>query len=401
MAKSPENVMDFLTQAANALLKPAHTEIQLLIRLKREMAKDPNLEHIMPWDLHYYSGIAKYQSAKIKGSSISAYFPLGACMDGLDLLFRALFGITLEAQEPAEGELWSSDVQKLGVVHETEGLLGYIYCDFFNRAEKLQQDSHFTIRGGRELDDGSYQLPIVVVVCNFPSPGVSSPPLLSHSMVENLFHEMGHAMHSMLAHTQYQHVTGTRCSTDFAEVPSVLMEYFAWDPRVLMKFACHYKTGQSLPEEFAQRLCQGRTMFGALEMQRQVLYAMIDQIYHSKHPLDGSTTDILVQVQEKYTLIPHAPETAWQQRFSHLNGYGAKYYSYLWSRAVASRIWHQCFAKDPFSREMGERYRHTMLAYGGGREPNCLVEDMLEKKFTTSDLVQSLLDDLKSSNPFF
>lgn len=93
--------------------------------------------------------------------------------------------------------------------------------------------------------------------------------------------------------------------------------------------------------------------------------------------------------------------TAWQQRFSHLNGYGAKYYSYLWSRAVASRIWHQCFAKDPFSRKMGERYRHTMLAYGGGREPNRLVEDMLEKKLTTSDLVQSLLDDLKASNPFY
>lgn len=93
--------------------------------------------------------------------------------------------------------------------------------------------------------------------------------------------------------------------------------------------------------------------------------------------------------------------TAWQQRFSHLNGYGAKYYSYLWSKAVASRIWHQCFAKDPFSREMGERYRHTMLAYGGGREPNHLVEDMLEKKLTTNDLVQSLLDDLKASNPFY
>ena len=74
-----------------------------------------------------------------------------------------------------------------------------------------------------------------------------------------------------------------------------------------MKFARHHKTGQSLPEEFARRLCQGRTMFGALEMQRQVLYAMIDQIYHSKHPLGGSTTDILAQVQEKYTLIPHAP----------------------------------------------------------------------------------------------
>lgn len=401
MAKTPENVMDFLKLAANMLHKPANKEMDILTGLKKSMSKDHDVEQIMPWDLHYYSGMAKYQSAKLNSSSLSAYFPLGACMEGLDFLFKSLFGISLEAQYPAEGELWSSDVQKLGVVHETEGLLGYIYCDFFSREEKLSQDSHFTIRGGRVLDDGSYQLPVVVVVCNFPSPGISSPPLLSLNMVENLFHEMGHAMHSMLARTQYQHVTGTRCSTDFAEVPSVLMEFFAWDPRVLTSFARHYKTGHSLPDEMAVRLCQGRTMFGALEMQRQVLYAMIDQIYHGTHPLAGSTTDILAQVQEQFTVIPHAPGTAWQQRFSHLNGYGAKYYSYLWSRAVASRIWHQCFAKDPFSRKVGDRYRHTMLAYGGGRDPNSLVEDMLEKKLTVSDLVQSLWDDLKASNPFY
>ena len=161
--------------------------------------------------------------------------------------------------------------------------------------------------GGRLLCDGSYQLPVVVVVCNFPPPSESFAPLLTHSMLENLFHEMGHAMHSMLARTQYQHVTGTRCSTDFAEVPSVLMEFFAWDPRVLVTFARHYKTGQSLPEEMAIRLCQGRTMFGALDMQRQVLYAMIDQIYHGPHPLSGTTTDILADVQEQYTVIPHVP----------------------------------------------------------------------------------------------
>lgn len=147
MAKTPENVMDFLKQAANMLHSPAETEMQLLISLKKDTMKDPDLNHIMPWDLHFYSGLAKYQSAKLNSSTISAYFPLGACMDGLNTLFKGLFGISLESQEPAEGELWSSDVQKLGVVHETEGLLGYIYCDFFNREEKLLQDSHFTIRG--------------------------------------------------------------------------------------------------------------------------------------------------------------------------------------------------------------------------------------------------------------
>lgn len=160
--------------------------------------------------------------------------------------------------------------------------------------------------GGRTLPDGSYQLPTVAVICNFPPPSPSAPSLLTHGMVENLFHEMGHAMHSMLARTRYQHVTGTRCATDFAEVPSVLMENFVWDPRVLSKFAKHYRTGHSLPDETVTKLSQSRNMFGALEMQRQVLYSMVDQVYHGKHPLAQSTTDTMTDLQKQYTAIPHA-----------------------------------------------------------------------------------------------
>ena len=112
-------------------------------------------------------------------------------------------------------------------------------------------------------------------------------------MVENLFHEMGHAMHSMLARTKYQHVTGTRCSTDFAEVPSVLMESFALDPRMLKRYSMHYKTGQQLSDEFIEKLHFSKSMFTSIETTTQAFYALIDQVYHGKHPLRKSTTAVL------------------------------------------------------------------------------------------------------------
>uniref|UniRef100_A0AAR2LG83 Mitochondrial intermediate peptidase n=1 Tax=Pygocentrus nattereri TaxID=42514 RepID=A0AAR2LG83_PYGNA len=371
MAKSPDTVMNFLQLLTDKLKDRTEKDFEMMKDMKTKF--NPRNADLMPWDHPYLSGVIRAERFNIEPSLYSPYFSLGACMEGLNSLFMQLFGVSLLAEQLNAGEVWSEDVRKLAVVHETEGLLGYIYCDFFYRPDKPHQDCHFTIRGGRLLDDGQYQLPVVVLMLNLPHPTRSAPTLLTPAMMENLFHEMGHAMHSMLGRTRYQHVTGTRCVTDFAEVPSILMEYFATDYRVINQFARHYQTGQPLPQSMVARLCESKKVCGAADTQLQIFYAVLDQIYHGK-PQSRSTTDILIDMQQKYYGLPYVPNTAWQLRFSHLVGYGAKYYSYLMSRAVASMVWRQCFHKDPLSRETGERYRREMLAHGGGKEPMLMVE---------------------------
>ncbi|XP_035390158.1 mitochondrial intermediate peptidase isoform X3 [Electrophorus electricus] len=206
MAKNPDNVMNFLQLLTDKLKDRTEKDFKMMKDMKCKL--NPRNPDLMPWDHSYLSGVIRAERFNIEPSLYSPYFSLGSCMDGLNALFTQLYGVSLLAEQPSAGEVWSEDVRKLAVVHETEGLLGYIYCDFFIRPDKPHQDCHFTVRGGRMQDDGRYQLPVVALMLSLPRPGRDAPTLLTPAMMENLFHEMGHAMHSMLGRTRYQHVTG-------------------------------------------------------------------------------------------------------------------------------------------------------------------------------------------------
>ncbi|XP_064638754.1 mitochondrial intermediate peptidase-like [Lineus longissimus] len=393
--ETPENVMQFLKLLAENVKTYAKMDLDIIKDMKKK--HNGKVEDVFPWDPPYYTAMARHDKCVMDSAELSPYFSLGACMEGLNSLFLNLFGVSLIYEDPGSGEVWHPLVHKVSVVHQTEGPLGYIYCDFFERTGKMVVDCHYTIRGGRELASGQYQLPIVVLNLNFPPPSLTMPSLLTPGMVENLFHEFGHAMHSMLGRTKYQHVTGTRCSTDFAEVPSVLMEYFASDPRVLSTFARHYKTGAFLPPEILESMCSTKKMFMAIEKQLQIVYSMMDLLYHGEHPLHRDTTEILRDIQNQYYIVPHVTGTAAQLRFGHLVGYGAKYYSYLLSRAVASRIWHKMFKDDPFSRTSGDKYRHKLLAHGGGKPPTEIIGDVLNEELTLQKLVDSLVTEVRDA----
>ncbi|KAJ0063959.1 hypothetical protein NL108_014484, partial [Boleophthalmus pectinirostris] len=359
-----ETVMSFLQLLTDKLADRTAKDFKMMRDMKKKL--NPRNAELMPWDHPYLSGVLRAERYNIEPSLYSPYLSLGACMEGLNSLFSQLYGVSLMSEHPRAGEVWSEDVRNWYVF----SLLNTVVVE----SVTFFADCHFTIRGGRWCQDsGQYQLPVVVLMLSLPAPSRSAPTLLTPGMMENLFHEMGHAMHSMLGRTRYQHVTGTRCATDFAEVPSILMEYFATDYRVISQFARHYETGQPLPESMVARLCESKKVCGAADTQLQIFYAVLDQIYHGG-PQNRSTTEIIRDMQHKFYGLPYVPNTAWQLRFSHLIGYGAKYYSYLMSRAVASMVWKQCFVQDPLNREMGERYRREMLAHGGAKEPMLMVE---------------------------
>ncbi|KAG5844597.1 hypothetical protein ANANG_G00164190 [Anguilla anguilla] len=397
MAKTPETVMKFLTLLTEKLSDRTANDFQMMRNTKsRVNPQNAGADALGPSVLQQRD---THGAVQHRPQPVQPVLLPGGLHGGSERPLQPAAGRLLPDGADPGGEVWSEDVRKLAVVHEKEGLLGYIYCDFFHRPGKPHQDCHFTIQcplGPRLKEDGEYQLPVVVLMLSLPHPSKSTPALLTPAMMENLFHEMGHAMHSMLGRTRYQHVTGTRCSTDFAEVPSILMEYFATDYRVVKQFARHYQTGQPLPESMVSCLSESKRVCGAADTQLQVFYAALDQVYHGK-PQNQSSTKILQEIQEKFYGLPYVPNTAWQLRFSHLIGYGAKYYSYLMSRAVASMLWRQCFLEDPFDRDMGERYRREMLAHGGAKEPMLMVKGMLQRSPTIEDFVDALVSDLNPS----
>lgn len=392
MVESPEKAEDFLKKLSEKVSPLAEEEAR---EMQSFCPSPSNHQVVQPWDVTFSTDEAKKVYFPTKKSDLREYFSLENTLSGLGNLFHRLFGVRIDIIPAKPGEIWDGDVIKLAFIHETERLLGYTYCDLFARAGKSISDCHFTIQGGRELPGGSYQTPVIVICCNIPPKGNTvTSTLLSQREVENLFHELGHALHSMLGRTKYQNVTGTRCSTDFAEVPSTLMEYFLNDSTVLRSFARHYKTGQPIPESHLSTFQLSGKLFSAFDMQLQTMYALTDLLLHSRPPLQSSTIDFAEDLYRQYAPMQRLPGVSWILRFTHMYGYGSRYYSYLWSRAVSCLIWRECFKSDPFSRESGDRLR-WMLQHGGGVAPMELVEEVLGFEPSVEDLVCALYTDIK------
>ncbi|KAF9188863.1 Mitochondrial intermediate peptidase [Haplosporangium sp. Z 767] len=407
MVKNPENVSAFLDTLRKSQQAEVEGELMMLQKAKRVHTKNKDAQ-LEAWDRDFYVRLVSSKTNTMPhGDSISSYFSVGTTMDGLSKLFSKLYGIKFVPGTVLPGEVWHDEVQKLDVVDEREGLIGTIYCDFYGRHGKHLNAAHYTVRCSRRVDDddeehdiaegmalnegielamadpgvrmtgkeGRYQLPLAVLSCGFTRPAGSKPTLLNWVEVETLFHEMGHAMHSMIGRADYHNVSGTRCPIDFVEIPSILMEHFLADPAVLGLFATHHQTGAPLPAGLLMAHQANRSTFQAIELHSQMSMAMLDQAYYSTLVGDPSfnSTKTLEDLQRATGIVAPVPGTAWQTGFGHLYGYGAGYYSYLFGRTVTGQIWDKVFRSSPTSRSAGERLREHVLKWGGGKDPwECL-----------------------------
>ena len=427
MASSPEAVDQFLRALAESNKPKAEEEMAELLAEKKKAY--PRATTLDPWDKDYYSDLVRRRGRPLgrQGDLLSPYFSLGVVMKGLSKLFNNLYGLRLVPTQPLVGETWHPDVRRLDVMSDTEGRVAVLYCDLFYRPDKSPNPAHFTLRCSREIteaemaevweqskndpempefgnpaiaandgmafskrNDTVKQLPTVALVCDFPQPlnRGDQPALLTFFQLETLFHEMGHAVHSILARTSFQTVSGTRCATDLAELPSTLMEYFAADADVLSEFARHHQTGEPLPYRMvAQKVSQAKR-FEASDTENQIILAMLDQALHSswaaQTPFDS--TEIFHTIQKTFSSAPpDPPGTRWQGFFGHLSGYGSTYYSYLFDRVLAQRVWDVVFAGGQngaaLKRENGERLKENLLKWGGGRDPwRCLSELLQDER---------------------
>ena len=454
MLGSRANVTAFLNAVRDRLRPEVEREAELM---RREMGQtepeesdteDPVM--LQQWDISYCSSKARKRLQEEQLQSLDAsssassfasieseameYFTVDGVINGLDLVCQNLFGLSLE-QVPSEewagsAEDWVDSsthaiggARKIVCTHETEGPMGTVYMDLYPREGKYNHAAHFMSRCGHRVPGGSgggsgsgeddgFQLPSLGLLMNFTPPksggfgarlfGVGQPAhggLMSHAEVETLFHEFGHALHSIFSRARYQHLSGTRTLMDFVEVPSHLMEHFVWDHRVLSRFALHHETGEPIPKSLVDRMLQQRSVFWGLETDTQLVYACLDHALHGSDMLQGdprpSTTEMLHRVQKDCSLLPPHPDVALHSRFTHLTGYGAGYYSYLYAKIVAEHIWSRCFKESPLCRAAGDRYRQEVLRHGGAKDPNEILKDLLGDAPSMEALVATYFDGRK------
>ena len=308
-------------------------------------------------------------------------------------IYQSIFGLKFE--QIAAPYKWADDLQLYLVTDAASGEpLGMFYLDMFPREGKFNHFAEFEIIGGKILPDGKYQRPTVALLCNFPPPSAGKPSLLTHANVETLFHEFGHALHTIVTRAKYGRFAGTNVPRDFVEAPSQMLQNWVWDKKVLDTFAANYRdASKKIPADIVKKLNDAKLATAGVTYRRQFAFASLDLALHDQNPEDqpydcvAVSNPILAKI-----FLPLDPSTTFVSYFGHLNGYDAGYYGYAWADAIAADM-ATVFEKARngyLDKDAGTKLRREIYEPGDSREVTFSIEKFLGRKQSIEPFLKKL-----------
>ncbi len=391
MAKSGAAARTFINELVAGLQPKFDAEVAELRKLKVAQTKDSNAQ-INLWDWRYFQNELKKDKYTVDTDALRVYFPFQRTLDGMFNIYQNIFG--LKFTKILAPQKWVDDLQLYVVADASSGEpLGMFYLDMFPRDGKFNHFAQFGIVPGKLLTDGKYQRPTVALVCNFPPPTKDKPSLLSHSDVETLFHEFGHALHSILTRAKYVRFAGTNVPADFVEAPSQMLQNWVWEKKVLDTFAADYRDpSKKIPAEMIAKMKEAKLATVGVHYRRQFTFADVDLTLHDVHP-EGEPYDSVALSNPIFAkdFFP-VDNTAFVAFFGHLAGYDAGYYGYAWADAIAADM-ATVFEKSPngyFDKSAGMKLRQEIYAPGGSREVDISIRNFLGRDRSIQPYLKTL-----------
>ena len=386
MAKSPAAVWKFENNLAEKLTPFVTAEMNTLKDLKKQM-NPASVDTIFEWDISYYKKKLLDKKYHLSPDEVKQYFEMNNTLKGMFTVYQKLFGIDIK--EVQNQHVWYSKVRSFDMYKDSQKI-GSFYLDLYPRANKYTHFACFPISEYR-LANGKEMLPVSALICNFSEGTANEPSLLYHSDVVTLFHEFGHLVHSMLGRSDIASQGPFTVKGDFTEAPSQFLENWVWEYESLKLFAKHYKTGKPLPVELFNKMKQTQQVGIAIQYSRQVYLGMLDFTYEDKY--EQAATKGIMEVAKDLNAIRQVPfaEGAHQiASFGHLNGYGANYYGYLWSKVFAEDMFSVFKKKGVMDADLGISYRKNILEKAATMDEKEMIVNFLGREPNATAFLESL-----------
>ena len=377
MAKNPEIVNAFQKNLLDKVLPYAKQDVAEVEKYANSTGFAGKL---MPWDFGYYSEKYKNEKFAVNDELLKPYFKLENVQTALFALADSLYG--LKFKENKDIPVYHPDVMAYEVYDASGRFMSLLYMDFFPRESK-RGGAWMTSFREMSVEKGTENRPFVSLVCNFTKPTEKSPSLLTHYEFTTLLHEFGHALHGMLAEGTYASITGTNVARDFVELPSQIMENWAFKKEFLSTFAKHYQTGEAIPEELINKILAAKNYLSGYVNTRQLAYGINDMAWHSLKKIPSTSVEAFEKEATKATqLLPTIDGTCFTTSFSHIfaGGYSAGYYSYKWAEVLEADAFSLFEEKGIFSKEVASSFRDNILSKG-----NLMDADVLYRNFRGRD----------------